>query len=58
LPPENSCLGIENAHLLFLLKIKTLFNSHKQNMPSNINETGMYYKMYKLLLFFKYTCIS
>lgn len=51
LPPGNSCLSIENAHAPFLLIIKTLINSHKQNVPRNINETGMYYKMYKLRLF-------
>lgn len=58
LPPGNSCLSIESAHASFPLIIKTLFNSHKQNVLRNINETGMYYKMYKLLLFFKYTCTS
>lgn len=51
LPPGNSWLSIEDAHASFPLIIKTLFNNHSQNVPRNVNETGMYYKMYKLLLF-------
>jgi hypothetical protein len=50
LPLGKSWLSTENVHAPFSLIIKTLFNNHKQNVPRNVNETDMYYKMYKLLL--------